>query len=200
MSTNHLPAPLPPKQKILNAAEGLFMTQGFRSTTIADIAYQAEMSPANLYRHYENKENIAAACVEHCLDEKNQMLRRILQSKHTNTATLLEAFVIALLRHTHDKAMSSPKFHEMCDAVMTLRPQVIHTMMSNLQAMFAEILARGNAKKEFDVENITLTAETLFTTLSAFSNPQVMHLYPLPEFERHAHEAVLLLLRGLSRR
>ncbi len=199
MKTDHSPAPLPPKQKIVAAAENLFMAQGFRSTTIAEIAHAAEMSPANLYRHYENKEDIAAACVEHCLDKKNKILRGVLQSKHANTAILLEAFVIALLRYTHNEAMCNSKLNEMCETVIALRPEAIHIIMSNLQAMFAEILARGNASKEFEVKNIMLTSETLLETLSTFSNPLLMHLHPLPEFERRAREAVSLLVRGLSR-
>ncbi len=199
MKIDHARQPLPPKQKIVAAAENLFMTQGFRSTTIAEIAHAAEMSPANLYRHYENKEDIAAACVEHCLDKKNKILRGVLQSKHANTAVLLEAFVIALLRYTYNETMSNSKLNEMCETVIALRPQVIRILMSNLQAMFAEILARGNAVKEFDVQNIMLTSETLLETLSTFSNPLLMHLYPLPEFERRAREAVSLLIRGLSR-
>jgi AcrR family transcriptional regulator len=194
--------PHAPSSKVLivDVAEQLFTTRGYRETTIADIALQANMSAANLYRHFENKEDIASACAHRCLEKKNLVLREVLEIPRLTAAERLDAFVLALLRYTHEETLNKPKMSEMIEVVITARPEVIHAMLSNLQSMIAEILAQGNAQKEFSVENVLVTAETVFAAITVFLTPLFMHLYTLPEFERRAHAMVELLLRGLYRR
>ena len=188
------------KQLIIDVAEALFIAHGYRETTIADIAKQAKMSAANLYRHFENKEDIAVACAHRCLDRKNLVLRAVLQKERLSAAQRLEEFVLVLLRYTHEETIAKPRVNEMIEVVISGRPEVVHAMLSNLQSMIAEILAQGNAQKEFAVENVLVTAETVFASITVFFTPLFMHLYPLPEFERLARATVALLLRGLVRR
>lgn len=188
------------KLLIIDIAEDLFTVQGYRETTIADIAKKAKMSAANLYRHYENKEDIAAACAHRCLEKKNMVLREVLDKKRLSAAERLEEFIIALLRYTYEETQSKPKMNEMIEVVISSRPEVIHAMLSNLQSMIAEILAQGNTQKEFAVENVLITAETVFAAITVFFTPLFMHLYPLPEFERRAHAMAELLIRGLAKR
>jgi AcrR family transcriptional regulator len=57
-------------QLIIEVAEHLFQTIGFRKTTVADIARELRMSPANIYRFFANKSEINEAV---CLD----LLRKI---------------------------------------------------------------------------------------------------------------------------
>jgi len=188
------------KQLIIDIAEDLFTAQGYRETTIADIAKKAKMSAANLYRHYENKEDIAAACAHRCLEKKNLVLREVLDKKRLSAAERLEEFILALLRYTYEETQSKPKMNDMIEVVISSRPEVIHAMLSNLQSMIAEILAQGNTQKEFAVENVLITAETVFAAITVFFTPLFMHLYPLPEFERRAHAMAALLIRGLAKR
>lgn len=188
------------KVVILDAAEDLFTASGYRETTIADIAKQAGMSPANLYRHFENKEDIAAGCCYRRLEKKNQVMREVLEKRRLTAAERLEEFIVALLRYTHEETQNRPKMNEMVEVVISSRPEVIHDMLSSLQSMIAEILAQGNAQKEFAVENVVATAETIFAAIAVFYTPLFMHLYPLPEYERRARAMAELLVRGLARR
>jgi AcrR family transcriptional regulator len=188
------------KVLIIDVAEELFTAQGYRETTIADIAKKAKMSAANLYRHFENKEDIAAACCYRSLERKNNVLREVLEKKRLSAAERLEEFILALLRYTYEETQNRPKMNETIEVVISSRPEVIYAMLSNLQSMIAEILAQGNAQKEFAVENVLVTAETVFASITVFFTPLFMHLYPLPEFERRAHAMAELLVRGLARR
>ncbi|NNM70643.1 MAG: helix-turn-helix transcriptional regulator [Gallionella sp.] len=185
---------------ILDVAEDLFAVRGYRETTIADIAKQANMSAANLYRHFENKEDIAAACAHRCMERKNKALREVLDRKRLSAAERLEEFIVSLLRYTYEETQNRPKMNEMVEVVICCRPEMVHLMMSNLQSMIAEILAQGNAQKEFAVENVVAMAETVFASIVVFYTPLFMHLHPLPEFEHHARAMAELLLRGLTRR
>ena len=49
------------RSRILEAATNLFVTQGFEKTSMRAIASAVEYSPASLYLHFENKEQIMEA-------------------------------------------------------------------------------------------------------------------------------------------
>lgn len=188
------------KLAILDAAEQLFTERGYRETTMADIANLAGMSPANLYRHFENKEDIAAGCCNRRLENKYRVMREVLEKKRLSAAERLEEFILELLRYTYEETMRMPKMNQTVEVVIASRPAVIHEMVSNIQSMIAEILAQGNAQQEFAVDNVTATSEVVFAALVTFHAPIFMHLYSLPEFERRARAMARLLIQGLARR
>lgn len=200
MNSVTMKPPSPSKVAILEAAEELFTERGYRDTAVADIARLAGMSPANLYRHFENKEDIAAACCNRRLEKKHQAMREVLERKRITASARLEEFIVALLRYTYDETQNRPKMNQTVEVVLASRPEVIHDMLSNIQSMIAEILAQGNAQKEFALDNVVAAAETVFTAIVAFYTPLFMHLYPLPEFERRARAMAALLVQGLARR
>lgn len=188
------------KLAILDAADALFTSQGYRETTVADIARHASMSPANLYRHFENKEDIAAGCCNRRLEQKYRLMREVLERKRLTAAARLEAFILELLRYTYEETMRTPHMNETIEVVIASRPAVVHEMVSTTQSMIAEILAQGNAQGEFAVPNVTATSEVVFSALVTFHAPMFMHLYTLPEFERRARAMAELLVQGLARR
>jgi ABC-type phosphate transport system substrate-binding protein len=73
-------------------------------------------------------------------------------------------------------------------------------MLAKWESMIAEILAQGNAQKEFALDNVVATAETVFSAFVPFYTPLFMHFYPLPEYERRARATAALVVQGLARR
>jgi AcrR family transcriptional regulator len=55
------------RQQILAAAKKIVAAKGFRSTTINDIAREAELSPATIYLYFENKEELLISLTFHSL-------------------------------------------------------------------------------------------------------------------------------------
>src|SRR5262249_1359035 len=53
------------RQEILLAAMDLFAKKGFRGTTTRDLASQAEVNEAIIFRHFTNKEELYSAILEH---------------------------------------------------------------------------------------------------------------------------------------
>jgi AcrR family transcriptional regulator len=53
------------RQDILAAAMQLFAKNGFRGTTTRDLATQAEVNEAIIFRHFKNKEELYSAILEH---------------------------------------------------------------------------------------------------------------------------------------
>src|SRR6476661_9267452 len=55
--------------RIIETAEALFRRLGFAKTTVADIAAELKMSPANVYRFFSSKNAIVEAICQRCLGE-----------------------------------------------------------------------------------------------------------------------------------
>ena len=65
------------REQIMNAASELFMSRGFGATTMEEVAKRAELSPALIYRHFKNKEDLYASLNLSSLQRLNQTLRSI---------------------------------------------------------------------------------------------------------------------------
>ena len=62
------------RRKILAAAHGLFYRNGFRGTSMDDVAKAAGMSKANLFHYYPTKDALGIAVFEHvAADMKNKL-------------------------------------------------------------------------------------------------------------------------------
>ena len=62
------------QQVIVKAAERSFLDAGFRATTIAAIASTLQMSPANVFKHFRSKKDLARAVIETRLQWKIQVI------------------------------------------------------------------------------------------------------------------------------
>ena len=69
------------KARIVEAAEALFRQIGFAKTTVADIAAELAMSPANVYRFFPSKDAIVEAICRRCLAEVEEQAWQIARSK-----------------------------------------------------------------------------------------------------------------------
>lgn len=188
------------RHQILEAAEGRFRIYGYRKTTMSEIAEDARMSAANLYRYFEDKQDIAAACAKRCMGERLERLREVLRQRGLSAGEQFESFVLAMLRYTHDMAHEQKKINELVETVANERPEIVHEKNEAEQAMLAEILAQGNSSGEFAVADVIATARTVHAATVLFNVPIFMGLYPLQEFERAAKNVVGLIIRGLAKR
>src|SRR4051812_44471956 len=53
---------------ILDAAELLFLAQGFEATTIAELAEEADVAVGSIYGHFAGKEGVYAALIDRALE------------------------------------------------------------------------------------------------------------------------------------
>ena len=65
------------REKILVVAERLFRQMGYQKTTVADIAKELRMSPANVYRFFESKKTIHQAVAHGLMGEVELEAQRI---------------------------------------------------------------------------------------------------------------------------
>src|SRR3546814_4915130 len=93
------------RARILVTANRLFRQYGHGKTTVADIAAELGMSPANVYKFFPSRETIVEASVEINLAVlQSRILEAVRQAR--KPAGKLEAIVLAMIRE-HKETLRS---------------------------------------------------------------------------------------------
>jgi len=70
------------QQAFLDAAEALFSRDGIESTSVNDVAEQAQRSIGSLYHHFQKKETLVLAVVDRILDDLDRVIELRLRPPH----------------------------------------------------------------------------------------------------------------------
>ncbi|MFV1984095.1 MAG: TetR/AcrR family transcriptional regulator [Thiohalomonadales bacterium] len=186
--------------QILDAAEERMSVYGYGKTTMAEIAKDSNMSAANLYRYFKNKQDIAAACAVRCMTEQQDAMRELVRQEFPGAAEKLRAFVLEGLKRTHEMYVDQPRINELVEFITSERQELVYQKMQTQHALITEILVQGNQSGEFDIADVVTTARAVQSALVKFNVPIFMPLYPIDEFISMANEVVDLMLLGLQKR
>jgi AcrR family transcriptional regulator len=148
------------RQDILAAAMELFAKKGFRGTTTRDLATQAEVNEAIIFRHFKTKEELYSAILEHKAGENRnarlQELERLAETSDDETffQTLGRTF---LEKHEQDttflrlllfSALEGHQLAEMAVSSMTARNPIATYIQKRIddgtfRGVNPELAARG---------------------------------------------------------
>lgn len=187
------------KQQIIDVADKRFRRYGFGKTTMAEIAKDCNMSAANLYRYFENKETIGVAICQMCLSEKEMLGKAVLKREGLNAAGRLEAFFFEILQYTHNLCANDHHLLELVAFISREHLDLVKRHQETLRAFVAEILAEGNRSGEFDVTDIVAKADTILLAMIHFYYPPLvmMQTYTFEELIQAQKAVVTLLIQGL---
>ena len=76
------------RERILGAAEACFGRSGFDRTTMQDIAREAAMSPANIYRYFDSKEALIVGLVDRDRGRATLLVERLRDGRDERTQLL----------------------------------------------------------------------------------------------------------------
>jgi AcrR family transcriptional regulator len=148
------------KQDILAAAIDLFSKKGFRGTTTRDLAYQAGVNEAIIFRHFSSKEALYSAILQHKAGENREVACDELEklAAGTDDATFFQTIGRRFLeRHEQDSsfmrlllfsALEGHELSEMFVAFMTIRNPLANYIKRRIdegafKPMNAELAARA---------------------------------------------------------
>lgn len=156
--------------RILEVAEGLFRTLGYQKTTVADIARELGMSPANVYRFFPSKSAINEAIAARLLEGVAADLEAIAAGPGTSADRLR-----AMLRTLHARHMAlffaQKRMHDMVSAAMSEHWGVIAAFIARIEAAMARVVADGAAHGEFAVRDPAMTARMLKQATLCWTHP-----------------------------
>ncbi len=185
------------REAILTAAQARLLRFGYHKTTMAEIADEAGMSAANLYRYFENKQDIVAECANRCIDDRLQSLRAIVRAPNRSPSEKLLSYAAELVADSHALTGPDSMIGELVDTITRERRDLLRSKHMIHYSLISEILVAGNASGEFAVDDIDTCARNIFSAFALFDVPIFIGLYDRDEFDARAEGVVRLLLDGL---
>ena len=81
------------RARIVETADALFRRLGYAKTTVADIAAELGMSPANVYRFFSSKNAIVEAICQRCLGELDSKAWAVARSRGSAADRITRLFL-----------------------------------------------------------------------------------------------------------
>lgn len=160
-------------ERILDEAERLFRHYGFTKTTVADIARELGMSPANVYRFFPSKSAIHEAIATRMLVTQEVALKRISELP-IPAAEKLRTFVIERHRATVSLMLDETKVHEMVTVALDEHWSVIDRHLQRISEMLTRIIAEGIEAGEFARQDASLAARCFQASVISVCHPSVV--------------------------
>jgi AcrR family transcriptional regulator len=161
------------RERILVVAERLFRQIGYQKTTVADIAKELRMSPANVYRFFESKKAIHESVARSLMGEVEEVAKAIVAKPGPATSRLRE-LLTTIHRMNSERYVGDSKLHEMVEIAMEESWEVCVAHMQTVTESIAGVIAQGVASGEFAAPDVPLAAMCTCTAMMRFFHPQMI--------------------------
>jgi len=161
------------RRLIIEAAQRLFRQMGFQKTTVADIARELQMSPANIYRFFTNKSEINEAVCMDLLGKIEAETEKIAAPSTTATQRIRNLFGAVEKTH-HKRYMFDRKLHDLIDAAISENWAIMRRHNECVAAILEQIIASGMASGEFPPGDATLVGGLVNTACIRFRDPRLI--------------------------
>jgi AcrR family transcriptional regulator len=161
------------RERILVVAERLFRQIGYQKTTVADIAKELRMSPANVYRFFDSKKAIHEGVARGLMGEVEVEAQRI-ADRPGPAAPRLRELMKTVHRMNSERYVGDSKMHEMVEIAMEEDWDVCVAHMEMITRTIGSVIAQGAATGEFEVADLQVAALCACTGMIRFFHPQMI--------------------------
>lgn len=158
------------RARILGAAEERFRRVGHHRTSVADIAAELGMSPANIYRFFPSRDAINESICGRVVDEVAEMASAIARA---NAPAIQKLDQLLAAVHHHNKMMlvnARPMYELIVVATLENWP-IVKAHIERLVTIFEAIIREGIEAGEFDVEDAAEAARAVRAAFMPFIHP-----------------------------
>lgn len=161
------------RARIVATAERLFREIGFQKTTVADIARELRMSPANVYRFFGSKAEIHMAVAAQLMGEVEAAAQKIAFGPGA-AAERLRALVLSNEAMNAERYVVDRKLHDMVEAALDEHWASIDEYLDRIDALFEAIIVSGMESGEFAPGDPRRLARLVHTACIRFLHPRLM--------------------------
>jgi AcrR family transcriptional regulator len=161
------------RERILVVAERLFRQIGYQKTTVADIAKELRMSPANVYRFFDSKKAIHEGVARGLMGEVEGAAQAIMNREGPAAARLRE-LITTINRMNTERYVGDNKLHEMVEIAMEESWEVCVAHMQTVTETIAGVIAQGIASGEFAPVDVPLAAMCTCHAMIGYFHPQMI--------------------------
>jgi AcrR family transcriptional regulator len=161
------------RERILVVAERLFRQIGYQKTTVADIAKELRMSPANVYRFFDSKKAIHEGVARSLMGEVEEAAKAVV-ARPGPAAARMKELLTTIHRMNSERYVGDSKLHEMVEIAMEESWEVCMAHMQTVTESIAGVIAQGAASGEFEAPDVPLAALCVCTAMMRFFHPQMI--------------------------
>ena len=151
------------RRELIDTAERLFMEKGYEHTAISDIVKELNIAQGTLYYYFRSKEDILEAVVDKSIAVLEQNVILLTQDEGIDEAARLNAAINGILGFVSQRNDFIDFLHQDINAVMHAKLE--KATVERIVPILSELVAKGNAKGRFNIENPTETVLFLSTAL-----------------------------------
>lgn len=157
------------REEILNTAERLFRAHGYASVTIADIATELSMSPANVFKHFRTKTSLVDAIATRAIEQTLHALKALASEKPAPER--LYALAHHLMEEHLSEQMDAPFVFEMILVTITEELDCGDRFREIVVGIIADIITAGIAEGVYHGEDVPRLANATFDALACVIHP-----------------------------
>jgi len=151
------------RRELIDTAERLFMEKGYEHTAISDIVKELNIAQGTVYYYFRSKEEILEAVVGKSITVLEQNIIQLVQDDEVDEATRLNAAINGILEFVSQRSDFIDFLHQDINAVMHAKLE--KATVERIVPILSELVAKGNSRGRFNIENPTETVEFLSTAL-----------------------------------
>ncbi|WP_313004465.1 TetR/AcrR family transcriptional regulator [Chryseobacterium gleum] len=156
------------RQFIIEKAAPIFNTKGIAATSMSDIMEATKLSKGSMYVHFENKEVLACAAVEHNMQMLSDQLQKTLSRFKTSREQLL-AYIDFFSDPNHPPVVGGCpllNFGTEADDTNPVVKEKVNRGIKQGEKLLSGIIEKGIANKEFRADwNASDFATVVFAML-----------------------------------
>jgi AcrR family transcriptional regulator len=158
------------RARILKVAEEHFRRIGYHKTSVADIASELGMSPANVYRFFPSRDAINESICGRVVNEVADIAFAIAR---TNAPAMekLDQLMTAVHRHNKMTLVKQKHMHDLIVAAMQENWAIIKAHIERMVTIFEAIIREGIDAGEFEVEDAAEAARAVKSAFMPFFHP-----------------------------
>jgi AcrR family transcriptional regulator len=158
------------RARILEVAEEHFRRIGFQKTSVADIASELGMSPANVYRFFPSRNAINESVCARIVNEVADIAFAIARA-NAPTMEKLDQLLTAVHHRNKMTLVKARPMHEFIVAATQENWPIIKAHIERMGTIFEAIIREGTEAGEFDVEDAAKAARAVRSAFMPFFHP-----------------------------
>jgi len=189
------------RERIMETAETLFRRLGYAKTTVADIATELRMSPANVYRFFPSKTAIVQAICQRCLNELDEKVWTIARSKGS-ASERLERLELEVFAYHKENLLEEQKVNDIVMVAMEESWDAIMAHKERIRSVIELILRDGIESGEFEKVDPRETSVMIMRAYVSYCHPVLLAqgLQEGLDLETEARSLIRFLLRAITPR
>lgn len=182
------------KQAILKAASAIFLVKGYKSTSVEEIAAQAQVSPVSIYKFFETKAKLYAGTIEAMMIAIMDQYDEIL----TTDQSFLEKLGACIQCKLSQANIASPDFLTGKDIVTPEITDIILKMNeTRIIPMFFKLVEQGKNEGVISPE-IDTNSVLLYINMFTMAMTDSRFVEPLRRDDKLARDISKLFLFGFA--